>query len=81
MVTISLTEKWAGLNAPVQPSTAGQIRHKKGGSTEVPPPWSLCNFVQINDKSERIADCKYVRIISLWSEWGDSNSRHLAPKP
>ena len=34
-----------------------------------------------NDKSEHITQLdNVVRIIIVWSEWGDSNSRHLAPK-
>ena len=34
-----------------------------------------------NDKSEHITNLdNVVRIIIVWSEWGDSNSRHLAPK-
>ena len=32
-----------------------------------------------NDESERIPYGKHVRIIIIWSEWRDLNSRPLAP--
>ena len=41
----------------------------------------LKNILNRNDKSEHITHLdNVVRIIIVWSEWGDSNSRHLAPK-
>ena len=41
----------------------------------------LYNIFNRNDKSEHITHLdNVVRIIIVWSEWGDSNSRHLAPK-
>ena len=34
-----------------------------------------------NDKSDHITHLdNVVQIIIVWPEWGDSNSRHLAPK-
>ena len=49
----------------------------------MPPPFilGLKNILDRNDKSELVPHLENsVRIIISWSEWGDSNSRHPAPK-
>ena len=44
-------------------------------------PCFLKHIFDRNDKSEHITHLNnVVRIIMVWSEWGDSNSRHPAPK-
>ena len=55
---------------------------KKQGQETRSPPCPLNHIFNRNDKSEHITHLdNVVRIIIVWSEWGDSNSRHLAPKP